>query len=67
MRSRAGDGPPIPNDDRIMQYMRTAQNIEAVYAIERACVNKTSIPIAPDKRLLESSMCCAAVEVSGGL
>jgi hypothetical protein len=37
-----------PYDDCILQHMGTAQNQTAVYAIERACIDKTSVPIAPD-------------------
>jgi hypothetical protein len=37
-----------PYDDCILQHMGTAQNQAAVYAIERACINKTSMPIPPD-------------------
>ena len=37
-----------PYDDCILQHMGTAQNQTAVYAIERACIDKTSVPIPPD-------------------
>ena len=37
-----------PYDDCILQYMGTAQNQAAVYAIERACMGKTSVSIPPD-------------------
>ncbi len=36
-----------PYDDCILQYMAGAQNQTAVYAIERACISKTSVPV-PD-------------------
>jgi hypothetical protein len=35
-------------DDCILQHMGTAQNEAAVNAIERACIDKTSIAIPPD-------------------
>ena len=37
-----------PYDDCILQHMGTAQNQAAVYAIERACIDKSSVPIPPD-------------------
>jgi hypothetical protein len=37
-----------PYDDCILQHMGTAQNKDAVYAIERACISKTSAPIPFD-------------------
>jgi len=39
-----------PYDDCILQNMGTAQNEAAVYAIERACINKASVPIPPDDK-----------------
>jgi hypothetical protein len=35
-----------PYDDCILQYMGNAQNKEAVYAIERSCISKSSVPIS---------------------
>jgi hypothetical protein len=37
-----------PYDDCILQHMPTAQNDAAVRAIERACIDKTSVPIPAD-------------------
>lgn len=34
-----------PYDDCILEHMANAQNKDAVYAIEKACINKTSIAI----------------------
>jgi hypothetical protein len=34
-----------PYDDCILEHMSTAQNEAAAYAIERACISKTSVPI----------------------
>jgi hypothetical protein len=43
-------GPALgnPYDDCILQHMGTAQDKAAVNAIERACIAKTSIAIAPN-------------------
>src|SRR5580704_11295989 len=38
-----------PYDDCILQHMGPAQNQAAVYAIERACIAKTSIAISRDE------------------
>jgi hypothetical protein len=37
-----------PYDDCILQYMGKAQDRGAVYAIERACISKTTVPIPND-------------------
>lgn len=36
-----------PYDDCVLEHMVTAQNQAAAYAIERACISKTSVPIPP--------------------
>jgi hypothetical protein len=42
-----GTAPALANpyDDCILQHMGTAQNKDAAYAIERACISKTSVVI----------------------
>jgi hypothetical protein len=44
-----------PYDDCILEHMSTAQIEAAAYAIERACISKTSVPItAPDVMATEA-------------
>jgi hypothetical protein len=47
-------GTTHPYDDCILKYMGSAQNKEAVYAIERSCINKSSVPIA-EKLIVKSA------------
>jgi hypothetical protein len=41
-----------PYDDCILEHMSTAQNEAAAYAIERACISKTSVPITTTPAVL---------------
>ena len=43
-----------PYDDCILEHMDTAPNETAAYAIERACVSKTSVPIATTPDVLST-------------
>jgi hypothetical protein len=42
----AGPASANPYDDCVLQHVGSAQNQTAVYAIERACINKTSVPMS---------------------
>ena len=44
-----------PYDDCILEHMANTQTREAVYAIERACISKTSVKITEEKLTIDSA------------